>query len=200
VLGAAGMAQGPSEVLERFLYVGSQYSANNPSLLSSLGIRYILNLKGGAYATFPGFNKKIVVIDDYGTQELEAVLPECLAFIDEAKAASSAVVLHCQGGVNRSPTIALAYLMLRCDMSLKAAWDLLKAARPMASPHENYWAQLRALELKTRGVVSLSKEDVWPTLQDQMRAWRDQALLEQQQEKEAKEAKETTLHGDARST
>lgn len=54
-------------------------------------------------------------------------------------------------------------------MTLRSAWDLLRSAYPRASPHELYWRQLRELEAERFGRVTLSEEDVGPTLQDMMR-------------------------------
>lgn len=170
----------PTQILPH-LYVGSQYEAV-PEALKATPIRFILNLRGGAYACPPGFRKLVCPISDYGTQKLqEVLLPRyylCCCdmcsgparVLQAARQEGKAVLVHCQGGINRSPTVVLAYLVLQENMSLKQAWELLKACYPRASPHELYWKQLRELEEARTGRPStLSAEEVGPTLQELMR-------------------------------
>lgn len=69
------------------------------------------------------------------------------------------------GGVNRSATIVLAYLMAREQWRLRQAYYWVKTRRKQISPHEGYWKQLQTLEMKLFGSLSLIMEEVGPTLQ-----------------------------------
>lgn len=58
-----------------------------------------------------------------------------LALLDEIAATRGAVVIHCDSGVGRAPTLAaLALLRLGIAADVAAALDLVKSGRPMARP------------------------------------------------------------------
>ncbi|MCB9436139.1 MAG: dual specificity protein phosphatase family protein [Anaerolineales bacterium] len=57
------------------------------------------------------------------------------AFIADQLNAGHAVLVHCQAGISRSTTLALAYLIEYEGMSLPEAFARIVANRPMARPH-----------------------------------------------------------------
>ena len=83
--------------------------ASNSSVLSRLNIRYILNVtaKPATYNIPSGFQYKHLEAADNGFQNLRQFFEEAFEFIDSAKAANTAVLIHCQAGISRSPTIAI---------------------------------------------------------------------------------------------
>ena len=59
------------------------------------------------------------------------------------------------GGVSRSPTIALAYLVKHRDMSLLDALTEIKSYKPNCNPNDGFCRQLIDWELQNRGSVSM---------------------------------------------
>ena len=49
-------------------------------------------------------------VRDFDVDDLRRMLPKCVAVLDELLRAGHTVFLHCNAGVNRSPTIAIAFL------------------------------------------------------------------------------------------
>jgi protein-tyrosine phosphatase len=51
-----------------------------------------------------------VPVRDFDPDDLCRMLPKCVGVLDKLLGEGHTVYLHCNGGVNRSPTIAIAYL------------------------------------------------------------------------------------------
>lgn len=130
------------------LYLGNMRDASNVAILGRLNIRYILNVTAKP-RTDPlpaGFQYKHLEAADNGFQNLRQFFEEAFAFIDEAKKANTGVLVHCQAGISRSPTIAVAYLMKNYLMAMAEAYKFVKTRRSIISPNLNFMGQLWEFE------------------------------------------------------
>merc|ERR1719336_3248916 len=87
---------------------------------------------------FPSLTIKSVLLKQF--------FEEAFEFIDRAKASSNGVLIHCQAGVSRSPTIAVAYLMKYYPMAMSDAYKFVKRHRSIISPNLNFMGQLYEFE------------------------------------------------------
>ena len=136
-----------SQVLPH-LYLGNMKDASDVTVLSGLGIGYVLNVtsKPPCYEMQPGITYKQLIADDNGLQNLRQFFEEAFEFIDLAKSNSSGVLIHCQAGISRSPTIAVAYLMKYYPMAMSDAYKFVKTKRSIISPNLNFMGQLWEFE------------------------------------------------------
>jgi len=69
---------------------------------------------------------------------------------EKARCGGGKVLVHCQAGVSRSPTLVVAYLMARYGQPLMDAFQLVKQRRPIVAPNFNFMGQLMEFEQRCR--------------------------------------------------
>jgi len=67
------------------------------------------------------------------------------------------VLVHCAGGVSRSATVVLAYLILARKMTLNEAYHHVQVRRPIIAPNAGFFNQLADLELRVHGRASVER-------------------------------------------
>ncbi|RUS91813.1 hypothetical protein EGW08_000384 [Elysia chlorotica] len=134
---------GPTRILP-FLYLGSQQDSLNHELAQVNGISYILNVsKTCPCPTYIQENHfhRIPVNDNY-CEKLLPFFEEAFQFLDKVREANGCVLVHCLGGVSRSATLTIAYIMKHMRMSPDEAYRYVKDKRPTISPNFNFLGQL----------------------------------------------------------
>jgi len=136
-----------SEILP-YLFIGNQRDAANKERLTELGITHVMNVTALLPMPFEseGISYKRLPASDSGSQNLKQYFTEAIEFIDSARELNGKVLVHCQAGVSRSPTIVLAYLMARSQKTLNEAFNLVKDQRPIVAPNLNFMGQLLEFE------------------------------------------------------
>jgi protein-tyrosine phosphatase len=90
-----------------------------------------LRLLESAYAAH-GVHFRRVAIPDYEPSRMIVSLDGLLRDLEQAFADGHRVYLHCNAGMNRAPTVAIAFFHVYRGYSLDAARDLVKSRRPCA--------------------------------------------------------------------
>ncbi|XP_055889849.1 serine-rich adhesin for platelets-like isoform X1 [Biomphalaria glabrata] len=138
---------GPTRILP-FLYLGSQQDSLNQEVSQVNGITYILNVSKTCprppYILESHFHR-IPVNDNY-CEKLLPYFVEAFQFLDKVREANGCVLVHCLGGVSRSATLAIAYIMKYMKMSSDEAYRYVKDKRPTISPNFNFLGQLLEYE------------------------------------------------------
>lgn len=67
-----------------------------------------------------------------GLHAIRPTLPALTELVWREESAGQNVLLHCKHGVSRSPAVALAYLMMKHHLSLRAAFTLVQEKRPQS--------------------------------------------------------------------
>jgi len=131
-----------------FLYLGNEVDSRNASTLQSNGINFVMNVSESAadscHVIATHYMK--IPVRDSTTENIVDWFQSAFDFIDRVKACDGKVLVHCVGGVSRSATIAVGYVMRSLHLSLDNAYRFVKDKRPSISPNLNFMGQLLQYE------------------------------------------------------
>lgn len=137
---------GPVEILP-FLYLGSAYHASKCELLANLHITALLNVSRRiSESCTTHLHYKWIPVEDSHTADISSHFQEAIDFIDCVREKGGKVLVHCEAGISRSPTICMAYLMKTKQFRLKDAFDYIKQRRSVVSPNFGFMGQLLQYE------------------------------------------------------
>ncbi|XP_060947001.1 dual specificity protein phosphatase 5 [Limanda limanda] len=136
----------PVEILP-FLYLGSAYHASRQDYLSDLHITALLNVSRRDLQPTKGhYDYKWIPVEDSHMADISSHFQEAIEFIDHVKQSGGKVLVHCEAGISRSPTICMAYIMRTQQLRLDAAFDIIKQCRDVVSPNLSFMGQLLQFE------------------------------------------------------
>lgn len=89
-----------------------------------------------------------VPVVDFDDDSLRNGLTDAVQAVQSMRAAGRTTYVHCSIGVNRSPTVVIAWLVKHGGLSLEQAWQLVKERRPQVMPNHlalTAWLQSQGL-------------------------------------------------------
>ncbi|KAM3859360.1 dual specificity protein phosphatase 3 [Diretmus argenteus] len=148
-----------NEVFPR-IYIGNAFVAQNVMRLQKLGVTHILNVAEGnsfmhvntnaEFYSGTGITYHGIQANDTKQFNLGVYFEEGADFIDKALAHNNGkgkVYVHCREGYSRSPTMVVAYLMLRHKMDARTAVVTVRHKREIG-PNDGFLHQLCQLNEK----------------------------------------------------
>jgi protein-tyrosine phosphatase len=84
---------------------------------------------------------RVSVNDDFD-EDIEKYFDETNKFIDKVKQKNGKVLVHCQMGISRSPTIVIAYLMKKEKKAYQTVFNDVKAKRAIIDPNLKFYNEL----------------------------------------------------------
>ncbi|KAG8551337.1 hypothetical protein GDO81_004066 [Engystomops pustulosus] len=132
----------PVEILP-FLYLGSAYHASKCEFLANLRITALLNVSRKCSDCIKDkYDYKWIPVEDNHNTDISSHFQEAIEFIDTVRLAGGKVLVHCEAGISRSPTICMAYLMKTKRFRLEEAFEYIKQRRSLISPNFSFMGQL----------------------------------------------------------
>lgn len=163
----------PPSLILPWLFVGNAEDTNEPARLRAMGVTHVLSVmerRMGYMAnrhrcssdgcketatlnsyTEDGITYRQLPIADSGTQNIRQYFEEAFGYIEKCRATGGRVLLHCEAGISRSPTIAIAYTMKLKQLGLVDAYQIVKEQRRIISPNLNFMGQLLEFEEVLKG-------------------------------------------------
>lgn len=136
-----------SEILDGFLYL-SDIVFIQEAHLTKCGITEVCSVTTKIPLTplSLSINRLSLPVDDNSHFAITPHFDTAHAFIEKARASNKKVVVHCEVGMSRSPTIVISYLMKHHGMSLRSAFKLVRDRRPIVKPNMGFIKQLLTYE------------------------------------------------------
>lgn len=132
-----------------FMAIGSEVDAFNIKLLQKYKVTHVLNCTQHNFhpEVFATCKTLQIPINDSMKQDLFGYMKSALEFIHNARMASSntKLLIHCQAGISRSVSFAIAYVMWAENLSFDEGLKLVHTHRSVASPNLNFAGQLLIL-------------------------------------------------------
>lgn len=139
------------------LFVGSCAAACNAEALRREGITHVLNCTnlpsgGGCEGGGEGGSENrrylaLGLLDSTADlPRMPTVLADGVGFIGDALAAGGRVLVHCQRGISRSCTLAMAYMVKEQRREAEAVFTDVRRARSVCDPNVGYWVTLKEWE------------------------------------------------------
>ncbi len=94
--------------------------------LEALGLTWALLWR---FLMAQGISAERKPITDFDDISLVQGLPDAVAAVQSMHAGGRSVYLHCTAGLNRSPTVAIAWLVAHQGLNLDAAWAQVSTRR-----------------------------------------------------------------------
>jgi hypothetical protein len=143
------------------IYLSGYRFARNLDLLRGHGITHIINMCC-EYSNFlpNNFQYLHITAEDSPSERLYPTFFNVAAFAAKAANEGGKCLIHCQQGISRSVTSALACLIINERMSLAAAFALVKGKHEIAEPNNTFLKELRRLENDVLG--SWTREEITP--------------------------------------
>ena len=126
----------PPSCIRSYIFLGNAYNAVNFWELRSLGITHVLNLCAEGRFDPPrasyeaaGIECHRISLIDAPSQDILPSFEESRRILDDCRAGGGVCLVHCEYGVSRSGTIVIAYLMGDERLSLRKAYEAVRAER-----------------------------------------------------------------------
>jgi protein-tyrosine phosphatase len=131
------------------LYLGA-YSLYFTDFVDIKNIKYAIDLsnENNVFIDKIDYHMKYNHIFDHPKQDLLAIIPDCVDFINQATRQNQNILINCFAGVSRSSSIVLAYLMYldvvvyKRPANLNNSLNWLKSRRSIVNPNYGFLDQL----------------------------------------------------------
>ncbi|KZC09638.1 Dual specificity protein phosphatase 19, partial [Dufourea novaeangliae] len=127
------------------LFLSSQDPVVNFDILQEHSIRNILSIGIDTPVKFDSIKYYHCDLLDLPESDISESIKKCIKIIGENRGEN--ILIHCNAGVSRSPTIVISYLMISEGLSFDHAYNKVRAVRNCIKPNEGFIRQLQTLHV-----------------------------------------------------
>jgi len=163
----------PMTKITKRLYLGNDDDASDEAALRKEKITHVLSMvarkwdekpretstfdwKPNIFDRSKDIKRMCVPLRDDGKSDVIKLLErkELWDFITDSQKKKKKLLIHCQMGQNRSPTMVMGFLMKHKHITFHKAWRMVKQKRIIVQPHVKYIKQLRTWDMYLHGSYS----------------------------------------------
>lgn len=135
------------------LYLGNYKTSMSKTTLTNKNISHILCV-GHEMAKFVDDNYQYMKleVEDDEDEDILTNFDDTFNFIEEG-INKGGVLVHCFGGISRSSTIIIAYLIKKNKMSYLQAYEIVKTLKSDIKPNEGFVEKLKIFDKVTNRTV-----------------------------------------------
>jgi dual specificity phosphatase 12 len=152
-----------SDLTKGRLFLSGQSAARNKDFIREAQIKAVITSAMGVEIKFDWDSTifhKIFLMDDDEEFNIEPFFPETFDIIEENLKKTN-VLVHCGGGISRSATIVMAYLMRSQRWPFEKTLKYVRSKRPMIMPNWGFEKQLMKYQKKL-GIPHESRQQPVP--------------------------------------
>ncbi len=128
------------------IYLGNYKTSISKVTLNHHKITHILCVANEIKPLFiDSYNTMKLDVTDTEDEDILSQFDSVINFIDSA-IENGSILIHCYGGISRSPTIIIAYLIKKHNKTFEHAFNLLKELKPDIEPNEGFIEKLKLLD------------------------------------------------------
>ncbi len=122
----------PEDIMAlRQLGVSGLVSLQTDEDLRTIGLSWDLLWK---FLMQQGITPNRVPIVDFNERALRQGLEAAVTAVHSFHSAGKVTYVHCTAGINRAPTVAIAYLVVHGGLDVEEAWSRAQEVRPQVAP------------------------------------------------------------------
>jgi len=132
--------------ITKYLYVSGYYVAGNREILRSNGITHIVNCSAAvvesAFTADSSLKYLSLNMIDGRQDDISWFVCEVIQFIMGARSVGGKVLIHCEKGISRSCSYAIAYRIWATGDSWKSCFEFVKKRRKVCAPNTAFTCNL----------------------------------------------------------
>jgi len=134
-----------SQILD-FFHVAGHKVAESYEKVSENGITQVVNCSAAVVPSYfehmDGMSYLTLNMVDGRQDDISWFLPQVVALLEQGRTCGIKTLIHCEKGISRSCSFAIAYLMWSTGRTWREAFDLVKLQRPVCSPNTGFTCNL----------------------------------------------------------
>lgn len=133
--------------IEPNLFVSGFQGARDRNILKSHGINHVINLTAHKFHNSHGDLVKYssFCFSDHENFDLTKELPPVLKVMEEEMEQGRKVLVHCQEGISRAPSVVMAFLIKKRGMSYTESLEYVRERNPKTEQNFGFLLHLKNL-------------------------------------------------------